>query len=308
MVHLISVIVPVYNVEKYLPRCIDSIILQTYKDLEIILIDDGSTDNSGKICDEYATKDKRIKVVHKQNGGVSSARNKGLEFATGQYISFIDGDDFIDEDMFEYLFNLITFSKASIARCEVYGEKKSEVKTGIYNSLEGFNNCFPYIYLWNMLFTRNVISELKFDENISLAEDMKFCFEAFLKSEKIVCGDKEKYHYCVNSQGLTRKTFNVKKLTYFEVLDFVADRIKNNNLKKKIEIQKAYHAVGFLRQITDSDFKDEQTICYLIETIKGQLFSYLFARYKLSNKLFALTCCINFNLAKKIYLFLQGKR
>ncbi|OUQ56652.1 hypothetical protein B5E58_10530, partial [Tyzzerella sp. An114] len=92
----ISVIVPIYNVEKYLNRCVDSIINQTYKNLEIILVDDGSPDNCGKICDEYAKKDNRIKVVHKENGGVSSARNVGLNIATGDYIGFVDGDDWID--------------------------------------------------------------------------------------------------------------------------------------------------------------------------------------------------------------------
>ncbi|HJA50079.1 MAG TPA: glycosyltransferase, partial [Candidatus Fusicatenibacter intestinipullorum] len=92
----ISVIIPVYNVEKYLKRCLDSVINQTYKNLEIILIDDGSTDNSGKICDEYAQKDERIIVIHKENGGVSSARNKGLDICIGDYISFIDSDDWIN--------------------------------------------------------------------------------------------------------------------------------------------------------------------------------------------------------------------
>lgn len=101
---LISVIVPVYNVEKYLHKCINSILNQTYKNLEIILIDDGSTDNSGKICDEYALKDNRIKVIHKENGGLSSARNAGLDICSGDYIGFVDSDDYIAEDMYEYLY------------------------------------------------------------------------------------------------------------------------------------------------------------------------------------------------------------
>ena len=100
---LISVIVPVYNVESYLEKCIDSIIHQTYKNLEIILVDDGSTDNSGKICDVYKEKDSRIKVIHKQNRGLSSARNCGLEIAKGEYIGFVDGDDYIAEDMYALL-------------------------------------------------------------------------------------------------------------------------------------------------------------------------------------------------------------
>ena len=104
---MISVIVPIYNVEKYLIKCIESIINQTYKDLEIILVDDGSTDSSGKICDEFATKDNRIKVIHKKNGGLSSARNIGLDICKGNYISFIDSDDYIELDMYEKMIKII---------------------------------------------------------------------------------------------------------------------------------------------------------------------------------------------------------
>lgn len=104
---LISVIVPIYNVEKYLARCVDSIVNQTYKDFELILVDDGSPDNSGKICDEYAKKDSRIKVVHKKNGGLSDARNAGMAVATGEYISFIDSDDYVSDDFFECLLDVM---------------------------------------------------------------------------------------------------------------------------------------------------------------------------------------------------------
>ena len=98
MEDLITIIIPIYNVEKYLRECLDSVINQTYKKLQIILIDDGSNDNSGKICDEYKEKDNRIEVMHKANGGVSSARNAGLKIAKGDYITFVDGDDYLDKD------------------------------------------------------------------------------------------------------------------------------------------------------------------------------------------------------------------
>ena len=104
---LISIIVPVYNVEKYVEKCINSIINQTYKNLQIILVDDGSKDNSGKICDEFKLKDNRIEVIHKNNGGLSDARNAGLKLAKGDYIGFVDSDDYIEADMYETLYNLI---------------------------------------------------------------------------------------------------------------------------------------------------------------------------------------------------------
>ena len=114
---MISVIIPIYNVEKYLCRCLDSIISQSYKDLEIILVDDGSPDNSPSICDSYARNDNRIKVIHKTNGGLSAARNTGLKYAMGDFISFIDSDDYIEPKMYEILFNLITKFDSDISMC-----------------------------------------------------------------------------------------------------------------------------------------------------------------------------------------------
>ena len=114
---VISVIVPVYKVEQYLPQCIESIINQTYRNLEIILIDDGSPDNCGKICEEYAQKDKRIKVFHKKNGGLSDARNYGIARASGEYLAFVDSDDWIEPDMYEVLVNWIEDHQTDIVSC-----------------------------------------------------------------------------------------------------------------------------------------------------------------------------------------------
>ena len=113
----ISVIVPIFNVENYVRKCVDSILNQTFSDIEIILVDDGSTDASGRICDEYLSKDDRIRVIHKENGGLSDARNAGLDMCTGEYIGFVDGDDYIDGDMYELLYkNLIQYD-ADISMC-----------------------------------------------------------------------------------------------------------------------------------------------------------------------------------------------
>ena len=117
---LISVVIPVYNTEKYLKECIDSVINQSYNNLEIILVDDGSTDNSLEICNKYADMDKRIKVIHKNNGGLSDARNVGIENANGKYITFVDSDDFIENDMYELLYNDVCENNAEIAGCDYY--------------------------------------------------------------------------------------------------------------------------------------------------------------------------------------------
>ena len=124
---LISVIVPIYNCARYLPQCIESILAQTYTNLEIILVDDGSTDNSRKICNDYAAMDLRIKVIHQANAGVSVARNIGLKWARGEYIGFVDADDYIAKDMYEYLYSLIFKYQTKISICNYYEVRNSQI-------------------------------------------------------------------------------------------------------------------------------------------------------------------------------------
>ena len=124
----ISVILPVYNVEKYLRKCLDSVINQTYKNLEIILVNDGSTDNSGKICEEYALNDKRIKVIHKENGGISSARNAAIDIAKGQYITFIDSDDDVELDYIGYLYDILKKFNCKMSVCTHNIVKNTKIK------------------------------------------------------------------------------------------------------------------------------------------------------------------------------------
>ena len=119
MEDLITVIVPVFKVEKYLEKCVKSICCQTYKNLEIILVDDGSPDNCGKMCDKYAKSDKRIKVIHKENGGLSDARNAGIKMATGKYIAFVDSDDYVSNDYIEYMYKILKKENAKISICEL---------------------------------------------------------------------------------------------------------------------------------------------------------------------------------------------
>ena len=207
--NLISVIVPVYNVEKYLDQCIDSIVNQTFKNLEIILIDDGSTDASSSICDTWATKDNRIVVIHKENGGVSSARNLGLERATGDFIGFIDSDDYIENDFYEFLMNNLNEYDADISRC-IYryayddGHYKAsdelnqdvvifEDNISILNDLH--NSGHKSVVLWNKLYKASVINNVRFDESLKVGEDVVFNYYAFKNANRMVCWDIPKYNY-----------------------------------------------------------------------------------------------------------------
>ena len=136
---LITIVIPIYKVEKYLDKCIKSVINQTYKNLEIILVDDGSPDNCPKKCDEYEKKDTRIKVIHKENGGLSDARNAGIDIAKGKYITFIDSDDYVSEDYVEYMYNLLKQNNTKMSTCEtqvVNIEKETEMETQFVENIE----------------------------------------------------------------------------------------------------------------------------------------------------------------------------
>ena len=220
---LISVIVPIYNTAKYLPRCLDSIIFQTYKNLEIILIDDGSSDNSGKIADEYAKKDKRIKIKHQKNAGQSNARNAGIKLSTGNFISFIDGDDEITPD---FIINLLkAFSpKTSLSVCSIHYKNliKNTAKNVYTNPLPPRNNQSKKAYILkllaldgrmyssvNKLYHADIINKynLNFDETINFAEDTKFVLD-YLKysSGNITFVLKPSYIYNSGTENSTMKS------------------------------------------------------------------------------------------------------
>lgn len=197
----ISVIVPVYNTKKWLPRCIDSILAQTFTDFELILVNDGSTDYSGKICDSYAATDQRIRVMHKSNGGVSSARNAALDIVKGQYIAFIDADDYIDMDylaaMWEYGSDII-ISGAKINELTIKPSECENLKFHQYNDF--LNNFFdkPYVRApWAKLYSRQIIQNhhIRFDERIRWGEDYIFFLEALTHSQSISLHPDAMYHY-----------------------------------------------------------------------------------------------------------------
>ena len=207
---LISIIIPVYNAGKHLSKCIDSVLAQTHKNLEIILVDDGSTDTSSQICDEYAAKDTRIKVIHQRNQGVSSARNAGLKATTGQYIGFVDADDYIDSDMYSYLLNLLQSTHSDMARCGIYALKNPPSFSLPLPAPEALSHLYPQIFIWNMLFSRATIHNIRFDTSLFFAEDMQFVVNVLNKNPKIIYKSDKKYHYSYNPQSATKQTFNLQ--------------------------------------------------------------------------------------------------
>lgn len=259
---LISIIIPVYNVEQYLRECLDSIIKQTYKNLEIILVDDGSLDKSGEICDEYKLRDDRIIVIHKENGGLSDARNTGMEIAQGKYIQFIDSDDYIDEDMIETLYHLITENSADISMCSNYilvGEKATSNSSGkkyIYNRIDALKEILLdekiRSYAWNKLMKKDILKDIKFPKG-KVFEDILTIPKIFEKSSKIVYFDVPKYYYRQREGSILNKQTNALRLAYIqaatEINKFIEEKepsLKNYCAYNIAHITiKTYNDIGF---------------------------------------------------------------
>ena len=208
----LSVIVPVYKAEKYLHRCVDSILAQTFTDFELILVDDGSPDESGRICDEYALRDNRIKVLHKENGGVSSARNAGIDASSGEFIAFVDSDDYIAPEMYARLFEAHNGHNDTLVVCECYlvrgetctpdpiyeigADKIGNISNLIMSGLGG--SCC------NILIPRDIIGTLRFPEYLSCGEDFWFVLRLFINAGTIVkIKEPLYYYYQGNSDSIT---------------------------------------------------------------------------------------------------------
>lgn len=205
---LISIIVPVFNVEKYLEKCLISLQKQTYQNIEIILIDDGSTDGSSEICKAFCGKDSRFQYIAQENSGVSKARNKGLDIAKGEYLAFCDSDDWVDEDTYESLYNLLvsTSSDISIVSFVLEDGKDKEVvdDLSIYTFdkkqaiLEMHRGEYFQGHLCNKLIKRQLLGYVRFQEDIAIYEDMLFMWQVFHNAKKVVFQNIHKYHYVHN--------------------------------------------------------------------------------------------------------------
>lgn len=222
---VISIIVPVYNVEKYLDRCIKSILEQTFKDFELILIDDGSTDGSGKMCDEYLKMDSRIKVVHKENGGQGSARNVGIEMASGEYIGFVDSDDYIDADMYELLYNNLVKENADMSICgewHCYKDKPPKKNKPYYAVLNTEDTVRLYLEIpyfsvgpCDKLYKKIIFDEIRYPVNKSY-EDLAVIFEIIFKCRKIVITFEQKYYYYHRENSTTTCRSAARHFDYIE--------------------------------------------------------------------------------------------
>lgn len=225
---LISVIIPVYNVEKDLKKCIDSIVNQTYKNLEIILINDGSKDNSAEICRQYAEKDDRIIFVSRENRGVSATRNEGIDLAHGDYFSFIDSDDYLEPDAYEYLLNIVSEHKVDAVNYEHFItfpdkeiiHKLADSNYGLFDKKSAqYQLLCNFPFACDKLFSKKIIKGLKFDESIFRGEDSLFSSMALSKADKVWFDSRPLLHYVQSEESAVRGVFRPSQLTAVKLFE-----------------------------------------------------------------------------------------
>lgn len=308
---LISIIVPVYNTGDYLIKCLDSVLKQTYRNIEVIIVDDGSTDCSREICDNFANNDKRCIVVHKENEGVSKARNTALKIAKGEYIGFVDSDDIIELDMYESLYKNMIEYEADVSVCnqsKVTGEirkplyigsdeimvfdKAGAIKEVLYDRAFIGSPC-------NKLFKKDLISGIFFEETIYFAEDKLFVIQVLLNAKKIVFDLDSKYDYIVRENSACTSEFSEKTYTYHTAQERIIEIISNANDDKLKEC--AYTSIMLcdiilLGMLCDKR-KEQKDYCKKLQSSLRKNFKFSRIKdIKLRKKIGILSACVSLNL------------
>ncbi|MBQ9229379.1 MAG: glycosyltransferase family 2 protein [Eubacterium sp.] len=237
---LVSIIIPCYNVEKYLDRCLNSVVNQTYQNLEIILIDDGSTDNTPVLCDEWTVKDKRIKVIHKANDGLANARNTGIEVCTGDYVMFTDSDDYVEPDTVEFLLSLSLKYNADVSRCGFYYDyddgRVEAVNNNdeilLLNSDERMIDLIAGAYMsgvaWNKLYSRDIIKKHPYSKEDGCSEDLMHNFRVYQDIHTSVFCNQPKYHYVENGASITHSEFGYGAFDIIRARSIMLEHFKND--------------------------------------------------------------------------------
>ncbi len=294
---LISIIVPVYNSEKYLERCLKSIIKQTYKELEIILIDDGSTDMSNQICKDYMKLDNRIKLITTKNMGVSNARNLGLDVAKGEYISFIDSDDKVDERFIEKMYYFCEKYKTELACVNMnyyFGNnvtKPLKIKGGIIDKNEYYKQLICNIkgFVCNKLYHKSLINNIRFDTNISVCEDLLFNIKIAKYINKVCVINEFLYDYYQNSTSTYNGEYNSKKITEIFAYDKIINLLQLE-CPEILELYKYEYLLMAIRQknkYKNSKYRDKNNYEIIRKSVSKYYMEVLFSRkIKLNRKIY----------------------
>lgn len=317
---LVTVIVPVYNTSKYLKRCVESIINQTYKKVEIILVDDGSTDHSSLMCDQFAERDERIKVIHKANGGLSTSRNRGLDEATGEWIVFVDSDDWISLNTIEFCVNYIQEDSSldivqyGILKVKTVDEAKSDNGTW-HNKYKSKSICRKMLFesLWDeawfsccrCLFNSNVIGSLRFRVG-KINEDIDFKYHAFQRAKHVLDCNAKKYYYFQDKGSITTDALRPRDFDLYDAVDELKKYIIEENdgeMLRYAEIKYAKVSLSLLCKAAyfgvSDDFKDKKTVIkMLIKNLRKDFWILLTSPIKISRKILVIGFSINYKITE----------
>lgn len=318
---LITIIVPGFNIENYVRSCIESIVNQSYKKLEIILVNDGSTDRTGEIFNDYAKKDKRIKVLHKVNGGVSSARNEALRHATGGYVLFVDGDDWLEKNAIEMLVDVVRLHGSDVVLFEYsvdYPVNRNVVF--LHPELQGSMTIQKAIektitpvnrFVWSKLYKNSILKGVFFDESIHLGEDTLFACEAMNNGKSAYFIAKPLYHYVQSDNSATRKKYFDKRMltgkdAYYKLIRMCEEyypQIKNTAICNYVEI---------LMVVLMDMYKEPEINKVWIKQYTKEVRKYMLKLIGIkacsnSTKMKAMLCCVNPSLMVKARTYSQSK-
>lgn len=315
---LISVIIPVYNVEKYLDRAVKSVIQQTYSNLDIILIDDGSTDASSDICDYYAKKDHRIRILHKNNGGLSSARNAGLEIARGEYIAFLDSDDWFELDTFEYCVCLLNKESVDIVQFGTVltdGSKKRKKFKEHVSLLEGKDilnylmikttKSDQYYAAWNCLYKKKIINGYRFPIG-KINEDIVWKYRVLRDANSMIVSTAIKHFYfnnegSITKAGLKRRDFDL--IQAGEEIKELSSQETYGQIKKMGKVKCARSSLSLLCKIayygiSDKSIKKEEIVMELKRNLRKNYFLLIFSPMAFSRKILATMFCVSYYITE----------
>lgn len=317
----ISVIVPVYKVEPYIHKCVDSILGQTFSDIQVILVDDGSPDTCGDICEEYAKKDERVQVVHKENGGLSDARNAGIPFAKGEYVIFLDSDDYVEKDMLEYLYTNIKKARADMATCGIYEvykdriEAQEEEEDFVCSGEEAFR-CILRGHtirgeIWNKLILKSCMEDLRFPKG-RLYEDIYYTVDLMQRVKTVAVGTKPKYYYLHREDSITGRAYRP------QLFDIIDGYTKNYRVVKKAfpalekEAQCLWIWSRFIvldKMLMEDDFRTLEGYKELKRFIRRHLFVILRNPYfQKKRKIAAFVLFLNVRLYRRLVFISEEKK
>lgn len=313
----ISVIVPVYNVADYLEECVNSLVDQTKDNIEIILVDDGSTDSSKEICNKVAQRYDNIKVIHKVNGGLSSARNAGIDIANGRYLAFVDSDDWVHKDMLKVMFELATKNDADIVQCDFLRVNSIEQINNIddnsdykiLSNIESLCELHEETYVntilaWNKIYRKELFDEIRYP-NGKIHEDELTTYKLIYKANKIIKTNRVLYYYRYNTNSITTANFSEKKLSALEALEERINFMKKINNKELVckAIQRYANLIAEYYYLAKTSNSIDDNICndILLKGKKIRKDFYRDLRYGIKNKI----KFIIFSINPSLYLFFR---